>query len=445
MIMSSVQRRAGAGVLCAIIAVLSTSARAQNTFRTPNVVVTYTVGTRVEVPRSVAGVVGAARWLAIKRFGFDLPDTIHVNVSLMPENTVRLYNDGSDHVFLSVRVLDDFRKPSDSKTYHIYGLCHEVAQLAQFSLISDRRWMTDAATEGWARYLGSRLVDGVYPMRKEKLWVDPYDYTADGMQRLEKLLAAGRKSDVNKAAEQWKKLAEIVEDKGVAPIFKAWGGAKVDLADPAPALKAALKKANDDKRLDEWWTQAAPLLIEKQPTEESEKPKRTSQKKKKMTGEPREVAVDDGVPGAQITIENTGHAVRLDGQVAGWYLTGVRINASHYGVSSGKKNFNIFLCDEKLKLLARQEFSSSGFPYDNSKWLTFNMTPVRVPAKFVLCVEFPGNAEDGGVLVTRDGWQSGKSFTALPGEESRIPVQGDWFIRALLDRPKDSAPLQPLK
>ena len=194
--------------------------------------------------------------------------------------------------------------------------------------------------------------------------------------------------------------------------------------------------------LDEWWAEAAPLLVAEQGDGNSVK---SRTKKITMAGEPRELAADDDMPAGQVTLLGTGHAVRLDAQVAGWYLTGVRIHGSRHGDSSGKKKFNVFVCDEKLNVIAKHEFSPSGFTRGSSKWLTFNMKPTRVPVKFVLCVEFPGNTEDGGVLVTRDGWQSGDSFTGVPGKKSNIPARGDWFIRALLDRPKDAAPLKPLK
>jgi hypothetical protein len=146
------------------------------------VVVNYN-GISQEYAAAIARTVSAARDVAFSRFGFDMPETITVAVQADPNANVRLFNDGQDRFSLTVRTEADLREPSESGIFHLYGLCHEVAHLAMYRPIHDKRWMTTAAAEGWAHYLGSRIVDEVHQREGADLWPDRYDYLSDGTRR----------------------------------------------------------------------------------------------------------------------------------------------------------------------------------------------------------------------------------------------------------------------
>ena len=99
-----------------------------------------------------------------------MPATIIVKANLHPGRRARLFNDGQDRLFLTVGSSDSLFQPSKSGTFHIYGLCHEVAHLAMYRAIRDHSWATTAATEGWAHYLGSRIVDELHKRQCPDLW-----------------------------------------------------------------------------------------------------------------------------------------------------------------------------------------------------------------------------------------------------------------------------------
>lgn len=411
-------------------------------FRTKHAAVTYT-GIDERHAEAIAQTAEAARAAAARDFGFDMPETVKVTVSAKPSGGVRLFTDGQDHFFLSIRSEKDLRRPSETGIFHIYGLCHETGHLAMYRPIRDHGWMTTAAAEGWAHYLGSRLVDAVHAAEGEKLWPDQYNYLADGTQRLNGQLARDKLSPVVKGAALWKELVEIVGDKGVAPIFAAWGKAKIDPTDPGSALRKALLAANADKRLGKWWNKAEPLLVFKRPR--SGFAARTA-KPSELSGRPVERAHDDGVQAGTKSIAGGGHAVKS--QIAGhdWYLTSVRIYGSRYGYPRPpREDFHVWLCDKDFKVIADLPFPYSSFTRGQPKWVTLRVPrPINVPREFILCVGF-NPTRTKGVFVGHDKEASGNSLTGLPGRGSRAFGRGDWMIRASLNRLKIADALKPPK
>jgi RNA polymerase sigma-70 factor (ECF subfamily) len=382
--------------------------------------------------------VEAARAAAVEPFGFDMPETITVEVS--QGSPVRLFNDGQDHFSLTVRSEADLQQPSKSGVFHLYGMSHEVGHLAMYRLIHDHSWMTVAAAEGWAHYLGSRLLDAVYEREGEKLWPDAYDYRADGMARLQAQVASGRRGEVNQGAALWMELAGIVGDAGVAPVFRAWGQASVDPADPGASLRKALLATNNDARLADWWNKAEPLFVFKRP--KSGFAARTVEKGTLMRA-PRELAQDDGKTAGQSSIAGGGHAVRFEVPGDTWYLTAVRIYGSRYGYPAPPaEDFHVWLCDADLKVIADFPFPYAKFARGNPSWVKLDTTPTNVPAKFIICVGFNPTATKG-VYVHHDAGGSGNSLVGLPGGKAgRTFSDGDWMVRAVVDEPKAADPLR---
>lgn len=160
---------------------------------------------------------------------------------------------------LTVRSERNLRKPSASGIFHIYGLCHEVGHLAMYLPIKDRSWMTIAAAEGWAHYLGSRIVDEAYKQLGSDLWPDRYNYLEDGTERLNRQISKQDQSVATvRGAEQWKELRAILDDRQIGDLFDKWGKAQVDPASPEEALKEALAESDKKEELLAWWKMAGP-------------------------------------------------------------------------------------------------------------------------------------------------------------------------------------------
>jgi len=413
----------------------------EQVYRTDNAVVTYS-GIGIEYAEALAQTTGAARAIAVRHCDFDMPDTIKITVRSDPGQRVRLFNDGNDRLYLTVRTAKDLSKPSESGVFHIYGICHEIGHLAMYRIIRDHSWITSDGAEGWAHYIGSRIVDGVYAQKKEGLWPDKYDYLADGTARLKKQLDGPNPSGLIKAVRLWIELADIVGDKGIVTVFKAWASADVDPADPGAALRKALLTVKTDKRIDQWWNKAEPVLVFKRP--KSGFVARTAEPKE-LSGQPMDLAYDDGRQAGKSSIAGSGHAVRFTIPGGSWYLTGVRIYGSRYGYPAPpKEDFHIWLCDSDFKTIADFPQPYEKFKRGNPRWVNSTLKPTNVPNEFIICVGFNPTGTKG-VYVGYDESGSGNSFTGLAGTKGRTFNKGDWLIRVRLDQLKTADALRPIK
>ena len=241
---------------------------------------------------AIARTVEAARTVAIEQFGFDMPDTIQVSAVASPTSETHLFNDGEDHINLSVPSEETLLRPAVTGVFHLYGFCHEVGHLAMYRVIHQRDWLSAAGAEGWAHYAGSRILDTVYAREGEKLWPDHYNYLEDGTARLRKQLAAAKPDPTTQAAGMWLALGEIVGDKGLAPLFSAWAKLQVDETQPGTELQQAVLTQGDKDKLTSWWQKAEPVLVVAKP-----KSGFVAQNKSpaQLKSPPQELAKDDGI------------------------------------------------------------------------------------------------------------------------------------------------------
>ena len=417
--------------MAVLLAFAAPALAAEQTFTAPGVVVTYT-GIGEAYAKAIGQTVSAARAMAVTRFGFDMPEKIRVYVTCGQGQELRLFNDGQDMFRLSIPSEKDLQKPATTGTFHLYGLCHEVGHLAQYRPIRTHDWMTSECAEGWAHYLGSRLVDLVYAQEGGKLWPDVYDYRADGMARLKAQLAEGD-SGKPTGAGLWVELAEIAGDRGIAPIFAAWGRVKVDSAEPGPALGGAVPGAKSNKRLAEWWKKAESVLIAKraksQFTAKTVAPKA-------LRGRPVELKHDDGAAANKASLAGGGHAARFEAPGEDCYLLGVSLHGTRYGGQPPKdEKFHVWLCDEKFRPVADFALPYAALESGSPKWVRLPIPPTLVPAKFIVCVGFNPTASRG-FFLDHDAAGSGQSLCGLPGKDGTPFDKGDWMIRATVDQSK---------
>jgi len=421
----------------AFLAVVATLAlpvgAAEETFRADGVVVTST-GIGEPYAAAIGRTVGTARAAALA-LGYDMPATIHVRVTCGPDQETRLFNDGQDRFSLSVRSENDLRKPAVTGIFHLYGLCHEVGHLAQYRPVTNHDWMTTAAAEGWAHYLGSHLVDAVYAKAGQALWPDAYDYRADGMARLKRQLASRNPSEVAKGAGLWMELVEILDHKGVAALFKAWGQTRVNPSDPGPALGNMVQLAGQGKpRATSWWTRAEPVFVVKR---EASRFAVKTVSPGDLGGRPVTLKHDDGVKAGHKSLAGSGHAVRFQVPDGEWYLRGVTIHGSRYGGSRPpEEDFHVWLCDGQFRAIADFPFPYKAFERGEATWVPLPISqPALVPKDFIICVGFNPTGTKG-VFVSQDKAGSGNTLAGLPGKSSSSIGGGDWMIRAIVDRPK---------
>jgi hypothetical protein len=395
-------------------------------------------GVPAEYQQAIAKTIEAARRICIDRYGFDMPETIHVALNSEPKGSVRLFNDGADRFSLTVKTDRDLKQPKQSGVFHIYGFCHETAHLAMYRPIKDHGWLTTSGAEGWAHWLGSHLVDAVYEQHGEELWPDRYDYRADGTKRLTAQLSAAKPSGVAKGAKLWGDLAEIIGEKTLVEVFRAWGQLEVDPANPRELLEPALASFGDAARLTAWWTEAAPVLLLTR--EKSQFPVAYADRTD-LANPPRELTLDDGTGAGKKSLAGGSHGVRFSVPDNSWYATSVSIYGSRYGAPQApKEDFEIHLCDAQNNRITSYKFPYSKFGRGDAKWVKLPLRPTNVPTQFIVNAAFNPTGTKG-VYVSFDAAAAGSSVTGLPGREAGDFDQGDWLIRVEVNQSKAADPL----
>jgi len=422
-----------AGLVCVVLAGAAAAPAAEKVCEVPGARVTYD-GINNTHARAIARVTAAARAAALA-WGYDVPPTVHVQVTCGPDQEVRLFNGGKERVYLSIRSEQDLRKPAVTGTFHLYGLCHEVGHLAQYRPVVRHDWMTTACAEGWAHWLGSRLVDAVYAKEGPSLWPDAYDYRTDGMARLQRQWKQRSLVETARGAGLWRDLHGLLGDKGLAALFKAWGQTKVDPADPAGALGNMVNLVGrGEAAVAAWWKQAAPVFVQVRQGSTFEA---KTISPRGLSGRPVTLKHDDGAPAGRNSLAGSGHAVRFQVAEGEWYLRGVMIHGSRYGGSRApEEDFHVWLCDAEFRAVAEFAFPYKAFERGEAKWVPLPIgTPTLVPREFILCAGFNPTGSKG-VFVSRDASGGGKTLTGLPGKGAQSFGAGDWLIRAIVDRPK---------
>lgn len=407
----------------------------------PHVRVAYT-GVDAAYGDAVARLVEAAYTAYVDRFGFDMPQRVNVTIDCAPDNKLRLWTDGRDHVTLTLKSARQLRKPSSSGVFNVYGFCHELGHMAMYRTLKNRRWLSGDAAEGWAHYCGSYVVDRVYAAEGEDLWPDAYDYRDDGTRRLDAQLESAKPSKVAAAAGRWRALAKLVGRKKLPDVFRAWEDADIDPTDPNDELRGvvveAVKKSRR-ARAKKWFETFVKICVVK--VSRSVKPYRTV-RKSGLAGDPMLLKHDDGTSDGRRSIAGGGHAVFFDAPPGDWYVTGVHIYGSRYGrPRAPDEDVAITLCDAELKPIRAWREPYRSFKRAEPQWHRIDVKPTSVSGRFAICFEF-NPAQTRGVFVHRDDSTGGHSATGLPGRSFRMLDGGNWMIRVELDRLKSANSLR---
>lgn len=406
------------------------------TAEAPHVTVNYT-GISEAQASALAETCSAAWTVYTDEFAVKMPERVVFQVTCGPDEQTRLYTDGQDRMFLYLKSPKQLNKPAESGVFNLYGVCHELGHIAMYRTVKDRDWMTTAAAEGWAHYAGSVVVDRVFKAKGQRLWSDPYDYSADGSPRLDKALAGNSPSNVDRGAGQWRKLEALIGRKGFVKLFQAWEEAKIDATNPSDPLLETLTRQKADKRsaLEEWWKTTGPLFIEKR---EVSSFKAVVIPATKLTGKPVRLFGDDDQPDGATSIAGSGHARRFETPSPGeWYIRSVWIYGGRYGLPRTNTTFDVALCDTDLKPMATWKRPMSLFERGDGQWVKIDVPPTRVPKTFMLALNFRPTATNG-VRVAYDSSTQGHSVTGTPGATGHPFNKGDWMIRVELDQPKEA-------
>ncbi len=427
-----------AGVYIVAVLTTATDGADYKRQRQSHVTVRYR-GLLRDYARAIARTVSTARQVSVDEFGFGMPDEIAVMAEVDASQPRLLYTDGADRIYLRVRSPQALREPSRSGTYHIYALCREVARLGLYRRLEDYRWMTPAATEGWTHYMGSVLVDRLYARLGRRLWPDRYEYLADGTQRLKAQLAARPVSSLVEAAGRWRQLAERMPRRRFAGLFRAMDEARPVPADPGRAVLDILNRTlTDQAAATAWWSQAGQALFvgPGAPGDQAE-----TIEPKRLSGSLLILRHDNNKSGGRRHLENGGYAVRFHAPAGPWYLTGVHVHVSRAVSRRGApQDATIRLLEGEKNVVAEFKMPYTCFGRREPQWIQMPVPPTRPPRDFVVWVALSGTKDDAH-YVHYDRTAKGHSMIGLPGGRWQALAQGEWMIRAELDRPMEADPL----
>lgn len=145
---------------------------------------------------------------------------------------------------------------------------------------------------------------------------------------------------------------------------------------------------------------------------------------------------DDGKPDGKKSIAGTGEMIHFTAPDANHKLKSLRLHCARYGTSKPpNEDVDIsILSDDEQTVLHTEMVPYSRFKRGESRWTPIEFkTPVEVPEKFWIVVDF--NAEQTkGVYLSYDTSTEGQhSKTGVPGGESKpVTTGGDWMIQAVL-------------
>jgi hypothetical protein len=381
---------------------------------------------------ALAETLNAARAVYLE-WGFNMPDVVNLSITCKEGAQTNLFTDGVDHLFLTIPSQDVLAPPAKSGTFNIYGMCHELGHIAMYRILKNMDWMTDAAAEGWAHYIGSVVVDRVFAMKGDSLWPERYDYRADGTARLQKDIASKTPSDLAIAAAQWQKLGAIIGEGAFPRLFAAWQSAGSESPRPWETWLPALQrlKPQNEAALNHWWEEAAPILTKVSGFRtEQVAPSELSGHMVKVPAEAgsetNRMSLGGGGEGRKFTIPDANDQ----------YITAVWVYGSRYGDEKAPNtSFDIALSDADANLVSIWKAPYASFTNEQDGWVRFAIPPTRVPNTFFVTLNFRADASNG-VYVGFDSSTKGNSFDSLPGKTLHEFSQGDWMVRVELDHKK---------
>jgi hypothetical protein len=351
----------------------------------PHVVVDYT-GIETSDARALGETIVAARRAYMEDFGFDMPETITLDVKVGAGQNARLWTDGESRAFLRLKSREQLLgRPAQAGVHNLYGMCHELGHVAMYRILKPFDWMSNAAAEAWAHYAGSVVVDRVFEWKGETLWPTPYDYREDGMARLQRGLAANR----DREAGKWLELEAIVGRKGFRDVFTRWAKADPDPMHPSESLLTALETGvgSQAKPLHDWWASATPLLL--RPVRLSPIPA-VAIAADSLSGKPIVLALDDGTSDGKYSRDVSAHGRKFS--IAGpgdWYLRAISVYAERYGgVEPPDKKVDIALCDSEMRPIVIWQKPYATFPKRAMEWVRLEVPPTKVPSVFYIALYF---------------------------------------------------------
>jgi hypothetical protein len=241
----------------------ASAAVARGVLRLSTVHVTYS-GISATWAQRMARVLTEARSNAQSEFGFNMPETISLTVTVATNLQYELFDDMRDQVTYHLHSEADLANFEDLHWYFLYGLSHEVAHLAMYRTLDPRLgkpWLNWDAQEAWAHYFGGRLADMSYAQCAPEFWPGRQLESKQALQAEREPARNFFPLSERQLGEYWRALANIVGDRGIEPLLESWSKADINPRHPAVAVSRTFTGHPKAQELQGWWLKAAPLML----------------------------------------------------------------------------------------------------------------------------------------------------------------------------------------
>ena len=369
----------------------------------------------------------------------DMPDVVTVRIERVSGGRTNLWTDGESTMFLTIKSEADLAPPQESGVWNIYGISHELGHIAMYRRARMLGFPKGVA-EGWAHYAGSAVTDEVYKKLGKNVWPVKYDYSEDGLKRLEKTASdpEALKDPVTKAAaafyqaQQKYGLADVFASVNEALAGKPYG------KDVMPLFIDALVKRSGDEKASQMFSED--LIVPKVEWKVASR-EINDQTTEGLIQEPDAGGItlkyDKDKSDGQRSTAGSGHAIMFKTPAGKWAVDGVSMFGSRYGEEiPPKDNFSIFILDGDFNVIKEVQEPYAKLERGDNKWYRFDFDPVSVPEGFYVCIYFDATYTKG-FYMNYERKPKFHSKSALPwsfvydvGDDGIF----DWMIRAHLKR-----------
>ncbi|NQU44666.1 hypothetical protein HQ520_15350 [bacterium] len=367
-----------------------------------------------------------------KGLNVSMPGEIVMDLEGDLEGEQKLWHDREGAIHIRINSPEQLNPPNEGGVLLIYGVCHELSQMALYRHITTPTGIGPAMAEGWPFYAGSVLVDLVSTKLGAATWPVPYDFAeAEGTGRLRRTFKGKGWGGLSHEQRGARVFWELEQRHGRKAVWEAFGRALASHPTGTmllPTFFEALQSVTGD------------------PNAGKELPEEAFQRRVKWLTADRDVPVsffegqkierddrgalllyDNGEAKTQHALAGSGHTVLFRRPEGNWKADWIGVHAGRYGSSEVKGCGILYLLDKDFKTFYQKEIDYDRFS-DKPGWVTLPVD-ADLPERFYVCVFMDPTAERG-VSVFQDN-SKGRlhAYGALPESHIRNAKGGEWMIR----------------
>ncbi len=380
--------------------------------------------------------------LYVTSLGLDMPEVVTLNAQLDSDTAPALWIGDEQTIELRLQWQRHLERPNRSRVYVLYGIGYRLAEMAIERTLGKAPWLTDEAHRGLAHYLSCVALERLYVVHGKSLWPDEYNYADDGIRELKERMERSNESKIIVACAAWHEWVQEYGGPELGALLKRWNNAAPDALRPKDALSYATtrgtKDSYDKSKRNRWFRTFSDEYIKSAIRNDVTI---SAKRRGRLMRDQRVLKYDDDEPNEPVLLARGEHIITFKAPPDRWYLTEIHFYAERYGqILTKAKDFTITLRDEKFKKVYSWDKPYGLIRGRDPQWYKIRLDPVPVSSAFAITIEFESR-RNAGVRLFKDTSSKGNSAAGSARRGIQPVADGDWMIRAEIDRVKDDNPL----